>query len=88
MLGVLAGYWIFASFIDPAIPASRAGCRSIMCSPRSPRRRAAARVIRLDESAVARPAMPRTARQKFARMFALAARPLIASFLASVFCTC
>ncbi|MDB5703692.1 MAG: major Facilitator Superfamily protein [Sphingomonas bacterium] len=85
MLGVLSGYWLFSAFIDAANPASPAwlgiywwlagACAVavllLLCSP-------------YDESA-AREAEPRSTREDFTAMLALAARALTLVFVLSIF---
>lgn len=86
MLGVLAGYWIFAAFIDAANPASShwldvywwlAGACVI----------AVALLLSapFDESASREAGDSRSLGADFAQMFALAAKPLTIVFVASVF---
>jgi fucose permease len=91
MLGVLSGYWIFATFIDPQNPGSHQWLDVYYPL-------AAASLVALvllavtpfDESVVDSPSAAhgagQGAGQKFAEMVALAWRPLTLSFIAAIFC--
>ncbi len=86
MLGVLAGYWIFAAFIDAGEPASPrwlqvyywlgGACAIAVALLLS---------ASFDESASREEGPERSLGAEFAQMFALAARPLTMIFVASVF---
>jgi len=86
MVGVLAGYWIFAAFIDAGNPASPrwlgvywwlAGACAIAV--------ALLLTARFDESASREAGASRSLAAEFAQMFALAAKPLTIVFIVSVF---
>jgi MFS transporter, FHS family, glucose/mannose:H+ symporter len=86
MLGVLAGYWIFAAFIDAGDPASPHWLEVYWWLGG-----ACAIAIALlfsapfDESASREPEVSRSLSAEFAQMFALAVKPLTIVFIASVF---
>jgi fucose permease len=86
MLGVLAGYWIFAAFIDPLDPSSPRWLDvywwlAVACAI------AAALLLStpFDESASRNTEEHRSIGAEFAKMLALAVRPLTIVFVASVF---
>lgn len=86
MIGVLAGYWIFAAFIDPADPASpgwlqiywwlAGSCLVVIALLAS---------VRYDESGSRTQDGADSIRAQFAQMFTLAIKPLTIVFVASVF---
>jgi fucose permease len=85
MLGVLSGYWLFSAFIDAANPASPAWLGIYWWLAGA----CALTVLLLlfspyDESA-AREAEPRSTREDFTAMLALAARSLTLVFVLSIF---
>jgi FHS family glucose/mannose:H+ symporter-like MFS transporter len=91
MLGVLSGYWIFATFIDPQNPGSRQWLDVYYVLAAVSLITAALLVVTpFDESVVDAPSAARGAGQgagqKFAEMLALAWRPLTLSFIAAIFC--
>lgn len=86
MVGVLAGYWIFAGFIDAGNPGSPrwlgvywwlAGACAIAV--------ALLLTARFDESGSREKGVTRSLAAEFAQMLALAARPLTIVFIVSVF---
>lgn len=86
MLGVLAGYWLFAAFIDAGVPSSPrwldvywwlgGACAIAIALLLS---------ASFDESASRETGAGRTLGAEFAQMFALAARPLTIVFVVSIF---